>query len=223
MDFFAGFYLPALAVGPVFSGYLLKKYSDIETRHEIKLKDHRLLLQGIILAVFISSTLEFWINEYLLSSTLMLIPGKFILLFVTFWGQSLIAEQMSKFYGIAIPQNFDKPWLARNIREFWERWHRSMAQFIFKYIFAPISIRGGSPKFAAVCSFIFMGLWHHFSIAYILWGLIHGFLLVSWPKPDSFGWIGKICNGKFAVLIVFFIVAGLSYMANYSFLAKISL
>ena len=231
--FVGAFYLPALLIGPVFSGLDLRKQTRSGKVFECNLLDHRLLLQGFTLAIFIApilSTMLSEIEEYRRAHDLLFMIGllpaaviSFLFLFVTFWGQSLIAEQTSKFYGIKIPQNFDAPWKAGNIKDFWARWHKSMAEFVMQYLYLPLVVNGFRPKIAVICAFTFMGMWHEISLGYLIWGLAHGVLIAySNEIPNltlGFGW----CRISLPRLVMWISVPTLSYVARLSFLEKFSL
>jgi D-alanyl-lipoteichoic acid acyltransferase DltB (MBOAT superfamily) len=137
-------------------------------------------------------------------------PFLFLQLFAAFWGQSLIAEHTSRFFGLPLPVNFDQPWKARTIKDFWARWHRSMAQFVLQYIFLPLNLKGVSPKIATVCAFVFMGVWHNLSLGYFVWGVAHGTLL-AFDRDVSKNRIVRLCNQ----IVLWIIVISLSWFANY--------
>ena len=91
--------------------------------------------------------------------------------------------------GVATPENFNKPFLARNIMDFWERWHISLSQFIRRNVFIPVQLSlmrktgGRAPlwiaSFAFLISFAFCGLWHGVSWPWFAWGLYQAAGLVT--------------------------------------------
>ena len=216
--FCAAFYLPALVVGPVFSGLLLKDRS-LEKKPKWKtVKHYRLILFGLMLSVLFSPILARGVGAFdtggMLSFSVVPIL-LFLQLFTAFWGQSLIAENSSFVAGYSVPVNFIHPWKARDIRDFWQRWHRSMANFVMTYIYLPLQLNGISGKLATIISFVFMGLWHNISFGYFLWGIGHGLLLVYWPKQAIFNGSAAgtlICKGTLWVCVI-----GLSFIANHIF------
>lgn len=82
-------------------------------------------------------------------------------------------------FNIQIPVNFDSPYKARNIADFWNRWHITLTRFFMKYIYIPL---GGSRKgnvrtyVNIMIVFIVSGIWHGAGYTYIVWGLLHGAL-----------------------------------------------
>lgn len=106
-------------------------------------------------------------------------------LFATFYGYSRMAEGTALLFGFEVPQNFDKPHLARDLGDFWKRWHRSMADFVMQYIYLPLLVTTSRAKLALLAAFVFMGLWHNFSLGFLIWGLGHGFglaFLLPWAQ-----------------------------------------
>ena len=110
-------------------------------------------------------------------------------LFFDFAGYSYFAIGTGYLLGIKVPENFNKPFLAQNMKEFWERWHMSLSRWFGDYIFSRFvlnSLRSGvfkSQKVATRCGYILtmlvMGLWHGFYFYYFLYGLYQGLALVS--------------------------------------------
>ncbi len=207
----AAFFLPAIVIGPVFSGTLLRDQNRAGAAEEIGLRDYRMVLQGIVLVILLSpavGNLGTTLQQDVLDIFFVDWPFLFLQLFAAFWGQSLIAEHTSRFFGYRLPVNFDRPWKARTIKEFWNRWHRSMAQFVLQYIFLPLNLKGVPPKIATVGAFVFMGLWHNLTLGYFVWGLCHGLLLAysgdvseSRAKRNTtrvFVWTMVICLSWFA-------------------------
>ena len=99
------------------------------------------------------------------------------LVFTTFYGYSRMAEGTALLFGCEVPQNFNKPHLARDLSDFWKRWHRSMADFVMQYIYLPLLVSTSHAKVALIAAFVFMGLWHEFTFGFLVWGIGHGVAL----------------------------------------------
>lgn len=107
----------------------------------------------------------------------------FLWLFLDFSAYSDIAVGVGRLLGIATPENFNRPYLARNAIDFWERWHISLSQFIRRNVFIPLQLQlarstaGRRPLFAASLAFsvafVLCGLWHDLNLNFLLWGAIH--------------------------------------------------
>jgi D-alanyl-lipoteichoic acid acyltransferase DltB (MBOAT superfamily) len=113
----------------------------------------------------------------------------YIWLFLDFSGLSDIAIGIGGLLGIKTPENFDRPYLARNMINFWERWHISLSQFIRSNLYIPIQLQltrrtfGRQPLWCAsaafTVAFALCGLWHGLSARYLLWGLLNAGGLIA--------------------------------------------
>ena len=100
-----------------------------------------------------------------------------------FSGYSDIAIGTAKLFGIKLMQNFRTPYFARNIADFWRRWHISLTSWLTTYIFIPLSIQWRyldkwGVVMAIMVTFVVSGLWHGANWTFILWGAYHGLLFV---------------------------------------------
>ncbi len=108
----------------------------------------------------------------------------YLWLFLDFSGYSDIAVGVGRILGFRVPENFNNPLLARNLIDFWQRWHITLSDFIKTEIFMPVQfwlMRNRIPErplLAALISFnlafVLCGLWHGISLRFALWGLFHG-------------------------------------------------
>jgi membrane protein involved in D-alanine export len=111
-------------------------------------------------------------------------------LFFDFAGYSAFAIAVSYLLGIHTPENFDRPFLARNIRDFWNRWHISLSWWFrdhvyMRFVMAATKGRWFTDKHVAsylgfLLAFGLMGVWHGLAPHYILYGLYHGALLAGY-------------------------------------------
>ena len=112
----------------------------------------------------------------------------FLWLYFDFSAYSDVAVGLGGLLGVATPENFNRPYLARNVTEFWERWHISLSQFIRRHLFIPIQLalmrrfEGRSPQHIAgvaiFASFVVCGLWHGITWPWFAWGVFQGAGLV---------------------------------------------
>ncbi|MBI3567276.1 MAG: MBOAT family protein [Gemmatimonadetes bacterium] len=114
-------------------------------------------------------------------NVLALLAGYSAQIFADFAGYSLIAVGLAALFGYVLPQNFDRPYAATSMRDFWRRWHRSLSQWLRDYLYRPL---GGSRRGRARTAFNILvvmalgGLWHGAAWGFALWGLWHGIALV---------------------------------------------
>jgi D-alanyl-lipoteichoic acid acyltransferase DltB (MBOAT superfamily) len=106
-----------------------------------------------------------------------------IQIYADFSGYSDMAIGFAKLLGFNITKNFNFPYFAQNIADFWRRWHMSLTAWLTEYVFTPLSISFRDyGKFglglAIVINFTICGLWHGASWNYILFGFIHGLYFI---------------------------------------------
>ncbi len=116
-----------------------------------------------------------------------------LMLYFDFAGYSDIAIGVSRLFGFTIIENFNWPYLRRNLSEFWRCWHASLTRFITQYIYIPL---GGSRKGElnrarnTLIAFLASGLWHGAAWHFVIWGAWHGVGLVIWRLWTLFtGWL----------------------------------
>ncbi|MBB3121585.1 MBOAT family O-acyltransferase [Pseudoduganella violacea] len=98
-----------------------------------------------------------------------------------FAGYSNMAIGIGHMLGFSYPPNFDRPYSARSITEFWRRWHISLSSWFRDYLYIPLGGNRGSAArtyFNLGLVFLLCGLWHGAAWTFILWGVWHGFWLI---------------------------------------------
>jgi len=95
-------------------------------------------------------------------------------LYLLFSGYSDVAIGFGALMGFNIRENSHWPLLARNIADFWQRWHISLSSWCRDYIFTPVLSVTRKPYVAVLAAMIVLGLWHDLSLRYLLWGAYHG-------------------------------------------------
>ena len=115
----------------------------------------------------------------------------FIWLYLDFSAYSDIAVGIGKLIGVHTPENFNRPYFARNMIAFWERWHISLSLWIRRNLFFPVQIAllrwtGGAAQLwcastAFAVSFLLCGLWHGIAWNFVVWGVMHatGLIVVN--------------------------------------------
>jgi alginate O-acetyltransferase complex protein AlgI len=119
-----------------------------------------------------------------------------------FSGYSDMAIGFGLMFGVRLPRNFNWPYLALNLTEFWRRWHMSLSSWIRDYIYIPLggSRHGRIWKVACgVTAFAVCGLWHGAAMNFVVWGLYHGVgLAVASNYRAALGRVGEVIAGWFA-------------------------
>ncbi len=106
-------------------------------------------------------------------------------LYADFAGYTNIALGIGLFFGIEGPPNFDAPFSATNVQDYWRRWHMSLTSWLGDYVFTPLRMATrGWGKIGLVVSVIvnmtLVGVWHGFTLCYLVFGVLQGiFLAVS--------------------------------------------
>ncbi|NEW07090.1 MBOAT family protein [Paenibacillus sp. SYP-B3998] len=130
-------------------------------------------------------------------------------IYFDFSGYADMAIGLSRIMGFKISENFETPYISQNITEFWRRWHISLSSWMKSYIYIPL---GGNRRlklrnyFNLWVVFFVSGLWHGANWTFVVWGIIHGFFIVSdklfWIKISSKipKWINIIIT--FALILI---------------------
>lgn len=162
-----------------------------------------LFLWGMFKKLVIADRLAIYINEvydnvtnYSALTIICATVAFSLQIYCDFSGYSEMARGTAKILDFNLIDNFETPYFATSIKEFWHRWHISLSQWFRDYIYIPL---GGNRKSAArtrinvIVTFLVSGLWHGASWTYIIWGCVHGIFQVI----ESFieGKV-KIENGK---------------------------
>lgn len=102
-------------------------------------------------------------------------------LYFDFSGYSDMAIGISRMFGVKLPINFDAPYKAKNISEFWQRWHMTLSTFLRDYLYIPLGgNRAGSwMRYRnLMLTMLLGGLWHGANWTFVVWGGLHGAYLV---------------------------------------------
>lgn len=112
-------------------------------------------------------------------------------IYCDFAGYSLLSIGVAKAMGYDVMQNFNRPYFAKSITEFWKRWHISLTRWLTDYVYIPL---GGSRCTKAktyrniLLTFLVSGLWHGAAWNFVMWGGIHGLIQIL---EKYLGWANK--------------------------------
>ena len=102
-------------------------------------------------------------------------------IYFDFWGYSLMAVGLGRMMGFELPQNFNHPYTALTMTDFWRRWHITLGSWFREYVYIPLGgNRKGSGKMVRNMLIVWLltGLWHGASWNFVLWGLLIFLLIV---------------------------------------------
>lgn len=145
-------------------------------------------------------------------------------LFFDFAGYSLFAIAFSYLYGVKTPENFNQPFKAKNIKDFWNRWHMTLS-FWFRDCIYMRSLFYMSKKkmfksqflmsnIAFFLNFFIMGVWHGLEFHYIVYGLYHAFMFIGygyyerWKKQHPPKWQNKFTQALSIIVTFHFVTFG---------------
>ncbi len=105
-------------------------------------------------------------------------------LYCDFSGYTDMALGTARLFGIRLTRNFDAPYLAVSVRDFWRRWHISLSRWLLDYLFTPLQMRlrrgkNAGTAAALMITFFISGLWHGVGWGFVVWGAIHGGYLAA--------------------------------------------
>ena len=217
-----GFYVsffPHLVAGPIVraSVFIPQIYQEFRlSRHEFS---HALYMisKGLIKKIIISNFIAINLVDRVFDApsiysgfeNLLAIYGYGLQIYCDFSGYTDIAIGVALILGFRLPVNFNSPYKARSITDFWKRWHISLSQWLRDYLYISL---GGNRKgkirtyFNLMITMLLGGLWHGASLKFVIWGGLHGIGLVInriwdsiFKRRNSRSWIGRV----FAVFITF--------------------
>ncbi len=136
-------------------------------------------------------------------------------LYFDFSGYSDMAVGLSKLFGIELPLNFNSPYQASSIADFWRRWHMTLSTFLRDYLYVPLGgNRRGEPRryLNVAVTMVLGGLWHGANWTFVVWGGFHGLLLVGhhgwrrWrqarPEPSRPTRAGRLAGTSLTFVLV---------------------
>ncbi len=185
-------FFPQLIAGPiVHHAEMLPQFKD-EYNKRI---NYRHLLQGILIfmlgvvkKVIIADTFAVWANKGFASSGVLNMVEAWMTslsytfqLYYDFSGYCDMAVGLGLIFNIKIPFNFNSPYKATSIADFWRRWHITLSRFLRDYIYIPLGgnkVKFGRELYNLLIVFLIGGLWHGAAWTFVFWGFLHGMAIV---------------------------------------------
>ncbi len=185
-------FFPQLIAGPiVHHAEMMPQFAQLKNKvksyHNISLGLFIFSI-GLFKKVVIADSFAVWVNTgFNMVDTLTFLEAWITSLSYTFQlyfdfsGYADMAIGVALLFNIKIPINFNSPYKATNIQDFWRRWHITLSRFLKDYIYIPLGgnrkgeIRTYTNLFA---TFVLGGIWHGAGWTFVFWGMLHGFALV---------------------------------------------
>ena len=202
LGYFANYVLffPQMVAGPIERYETLG--NELKTVHKPLYQNFsdgfKLILFGLFIKMAVADNIAPYVNQiyadplkYSASQVLLSVFLFSFQIYADFFGYSTIALGSAKLLGINIMDNFKTPYLSKSVSEFWSRWHISLSTWFRDYLYIPL---GGNrvkiPRWSINILIVFMvsGLWHGANWTFVVWGALHGLMLLleryfsSWFK-----------------------------------------
>ncbi|MDD9911833.1 MAG: hypothetical protein OXQ96_02150, partial [Alphaproteobacteria bacterium] len=183
-------FFPQLVAGPIVRANQLipQLTSNITITKANCLIGFQLFLLGLFQKIVIADHLAIFVNgvfkEPDLFNSLTLWFGLLCFcaqVFSDFCAYTLMAIGLARIFGITLPENFNEPFFAANISDFWQRWHITLTTWLRDYVFMPLGgSRGRSWRSVAaiLITLLIAGAWHSLHWTFLAWGLIQGIALI---------------------------------------------
>jgi D-alanyl-lipoteichoic acid acyltransferase DltB (MBOAT superfamily) len=178
----------AFLAGPIFNQAQLKSFEDIEISlpTPARIYQHLHFFVGALVFKYVfANWLAQWAHTQDLSSPLRIARTVFcfeLQVYFDFAGYSLLSLFLCRIFCIPMYHNFQHPFAARNIPEFWRRWHVGLGTFFKENVFTPLKTvypnRTATRIVLPITVFMLSALWHGPTRNFVLWGLLHGIAFV---------------------------------------------
>ncbi len=184
-------FFPRLVAGPIMraSQFLPQLESGIQLNLNNLVEGSQYFLRGMLKKMVIADNVAVMVERVYSSPSLFSSPTVWlgvaaysIQILYDFWGYTDMALGIGKMLGIELPLNFNLPYTAQSITEFWNRWHISLSTWLRDYLYISL---GGNRKgkvrtyINLMITMLLGGLWHGASWNFVLWGGLHGVYLAS--------------------------------------------
>lgn len=213
-------FIPTLIAGPINRARELIPQFTAQSRTVLEYKRALCLITLSLIKLFLLSS---WLNDRFTApvfaypegqsgwNSLLAVYGWAWNIYFNFSGYTNLVTGIALLLGFRIARNFDHPYQAESLKEFWRDWHISLSEFIRDYLYFPLG--GGRKGFArtqvnAMMAMVMSGIWHGAGLTFLVWGALHGAGLVTynlWQKliVQRLGWL---LPGVIARLLTFHFV-----------------
>lgn len=183
-------FFPSLLSGPISRATKqLPQYFENRTfSYDLAAEASRMILWGAFIKLCVADTLGVYVDSIFSvmdrhnGTSLFLAQLLYtVQIYADFAGYSLMAIGSGKLLGIHLMDNFNRPYFAKTVTEFWRRWHISLTTWFRDYIYFPLGGNRVSKlrwMFNTVTVFVISGLWHGAAYTFLIWGALHGIVMV---------------------------------------------
>jgi alginate O-acetyltransferase complex protein AlgI len=184
-------FYPQLVAGPIErpNGLLPQLHQDLRFDYELVTSGLRLMLWGYLKKVFVADRLAVLVDQIYSRPSdyhgLGILIASYAFTFQIYYdfsGYSDIATGAARVMGFDLMKNFDRPYYARSISDFWKRWHISLSSWFRDYLYIPLGGNSGAMTrrmLNVLIVFLVSGLWHGANWTFLIWGALHGAYYVT--------------------------------------------
>lgn len=172
-------FLPVMVVGPI---HRFENFTRQSQRRRWDIEDFLSGAERVLIGAFMAYTLGGWLAGDLVQGVEAAFGSSggfleswlasavdWIKLYFVFAGLTGIALGISLMTGLRLEENFNQPWRSSSLLDFWSRWHMSLSSWVLDYVFRPTMALSRNPFLGLLAAMLAIGLWHEFSVYYVLW------------------------------------------------------
>ncbi|NJC26932.1 MBOAT family O-acyltransferase [Neolewinella antarctica] len=211
---------PQMIAGPIVRfREVAAQLRERQSTYEDKLLGFHRFCLGLAKKVFIANVLGAKADEiYALDFTTLDAPTAWLgavayagQIYFDFAGYSDMAIGLGRMMGFRFPENFNSPYVATSISDFWRRWHITLGRWMRDYLYIPLGGNRVGSRFRLYFNlwvvFLLSGLWHGASWNFVIWGAFHGFFLVL-DRLFLLRWLGKVGRLPAVIFTCFVVIIG---------------
>jgi len=194
-------FFPKIIAGPIIRGneffYQLRRKRFLKFNSFNLLVGFSFLSIGLFKKIVLGDRFGFYADRVFNSDLSLLSQGDLWLgmfaysmqIYFDFSGYSDMAIGVSRMFGIKVPFNFNSPYRAVSIVDFWRRWHITLSLFFRDYLYIPLGGNRSGVKrkfFGILVTLLLAGLWHGAGNTFLMWGLMHALMIITFNIWNSF-------------------------------------